>query len=94
MFQPINDKILVELVEKEAQTKGGLFLPDATKEIQNKGKVVAVGSGIEDKNGFLRELPVAVGDTVVYNVTAGVDLEEDGKKCKVISIRDVLGVIR
>lgn len=92
-FQPLNSNILIELVKQDEQTAGGLLLPDSARETQNQGKVLAVGEGIQDRSGNFQKLPVSVGDVLVYNKTAGVEMEVEGKKCKVIAIRDVLGKV-
>ena len=93
MFKPINSNILVELLKSDEKTAGGLILPDSARETKNEGKVLAVGDGIKDKDGNFQPLPVSVGDIIVFNKTAGFELTEDEKSCKVIGIKDVLGKI-
>ena len=93
MFKPINANILVELMKGEEKTAGGLILPETSRETKNEGVVLAVGDGIKDKDGVFQPLPVSVGDVIVFNKTAGFELEQDEKKCKVISIKDVYGKV-
>ena len=93
MFQPINSNILVELMMGEEVTLGGLVIPDSSREVKNEGIILAVGTGIMDKNGVYQQLPVEVGDRVVFNKTSGMDIEEDGKKCRIIAVRDILGKV-
>lgn len=92
-FQPLNSNILVELVKKEEETAGGLLLPDSARETQNQGKVLAVGEGILDREGTFQKLPINVGDILVYNKASGIEMTLEGKKCKVIAMRDVLGKV-
>ena len=92
-LQPLDDRILVERVQSEEKTAGGILLPDTAKEKPTKGKVVAVGPGKLDDSGKPMELGVRVGDTVYYGKYSGTDVEIDGEKLVILREGDVLGVL-
>ena len=89
-LQPLGDRIVVQAVEQEAQTKSGLLIPDSAKEKPQKGTVVAVGPGRLTDEGKRLELDVATGDTVVYSKFAGTEFTEDGDDYLILSERDIL----
>lgn len=92
-IKPIGNRVLLELLEKEATTKGGIFLPDtASKERPMRGKVIAVGSGARDKKGALVPMQVKVGSNVVYSQYAGNEIEIEGKKHLLIKEDEILAV--
>lgn len=91
-IKPIGDKILVEILEAEEKTKGGIILPDTAKEEKTEGKVISVGAGKMLESGKIQPLEVKKGDRVIYNKYAGDDIIIDGKKHKVIREADVLAV--
>ncbi len=89
-LQPLGDRIVVQAVEQEAQTKSGLLIPDSAKEKPQKGTVVAVGPGRLTDEGKRLEMDVATGDTVVYSKFAGTEFTEDGDDYLILSERDIL----
>ena len=91
-IKPLGDKILVEVLEAEAKTKGGIILPDSAKEEKTEGKVISVGSGKVLESGKLQPLEVKKGDRVIYSKYAGDEIIIDGKKHKVIKESEVLAV--
>ena len=91
-IKPLGDKILVEVLEAEEKTKGGIILPDSAKEEKTEGKVVSVGAGKVLESGKLQPLEVKKGDRVIYSKYAGDELIIDGKKHKVIKESEVLAV--
>ncbi len=64
-FRPLHDRVLIEPMEQEARSKGGVIIPDTAKEKPVEGKVVAVGPGTRDENGKLHPLDVKTGDRVL-----------------------------
>ena len=64
-FRPLHDRVLIQPVEQDTKTKGGIIIPDTAKEKPVEGKVIAVGPGARDENGKLRPLDVKVGDRVL-----------------------------
>ena len=91
-IKPLGDKILVEILEAEEKTKGGIFLPDTAKEEKTEGKVIAVGNGKVLDSGKVQALEVKKGDRVIFGKYSGDDIQIDGKKHKVIKESEVLAV--
>ena len=91
-IKPLGDKILVEILEADEITKGGIILPDTAKEEKSEGKVVAVGSGKRLDNGQLQALEVKKGDRVIFGKYSGDEILVDGKKCKILKESEVLAV--
>ncbi len=91
-IKPLFDKIVVEAVESEEKTAGGLFLPDSAKEKPQSAKVLAVGPGgmVDGKEVTMQ---VKVGDVILYNKYAGSDFKLDGKEVTILKQSDVLAVI-
>ncbi len=92
-LRPLDDRIVVEPVEAEQVTAGGIVLPDSAKEKPQRGVVVAVGPGKQLDNGGRGELSVAVGDEVIYGKYSGSDFELDGVEVKILRESDVLAKV-
>ena len=92
-IRPLDDRVLVEPLEAEEKTAGGILLPDTAKEKPQRGKVVAVGPGKLDDNGKPMEIGLRAGDTVYYGKYSGTDIEVDGDKFVILRESDVLGVL-
>jgi chaperonin GroES len=91
-IKPLSDRILVEILEAEEKTKGGIILPDTAKQEKAEGKVVAVGSGKRLENGSLQPLEVKKGDRVLFGKYSGDEIEVDGKKHKILEEKDILAI--
>jgi len=76
-LKPLGDRVVVKAAEAEAQTKSGLFIPDAAKEKPQKGTVVAVGEGRFTEEGKRVPMDVKVGDTVIYGKYAANEVKVD-----------------
>jgi chaperonin GroES len=92
-FKPLYDRILVERVESEEKTAGGLFLPDTAKEKPQQGKIIAVGQGKRTEDGKLIELQVKVGDTILFGKYSGSEIKIDGNEYLIMKEDDVLGIV-
>jgi chaperonin GroES len=92
-IRPLDDRILVEPLEAEEKTAGGILLPDMAKEKPQRGKIVAVGPGKFRDSGDRTPLSVKVGDEVLFGRYAGSELKEGGKEYKVMREGDVLAKI-
>ncbi len=92
-IRPLDDRVVVEPLEAEAKTTGGILLPDSAKEKPQRGRVVAVGPGKLLDSGKRSELSVAKGDEVIYGRYAGNDIEVDGKEIKIMRESDILAKI-
>ena len=78
--RPLADRVLVEVLEAEAKTKGGIILPDTAKEEKTEGKVIAVGTGKVLESGKVQAIEVKKGDRVLFGKYSGDDLVIDGTK--------------
>jgi len=92
-LRPLDDRIVVQPVEAEETTPGGIVLPDTAKEKPQRGKVLAVGPGRLMDNGKRTEMSVAVGDEVIFGKYSGTDIELEGKELKIIRESDVLAKV-
>ncbi|TWU05729.1 co-chaperone GroES [Stieleria varia] len=92
-LRPLDDRVVVQPVEAETTTAGGIVLPDSAKEKPQRGTIVAVGPGKLLDNGNRGELSVAVGDTVIYGKYGGSDIEVDGQEMKILRESDILAKV-
>lgn len=91
--KPMEDRVLVKPLEKETRTESGLYLPESSKERPVQGKVVAVGPGKRLDNGKRADLPIKVGDTIVYGKYAGSEVEIKGIEHLILRESEILGVL-
>jgi chaperonin GroES len=84
--------VLVEVLEAEAKTKGGIILPDTAKEEKTEGKVIAVGAGKMLESGKIQPIEVKKGDRVLFGKYSGDDLMIDGVKHKIVKESEILAV--
>lgn len=92
-IKPLGDRVVVERLEQEEKTAGGILLPDTAKEKPKQGKVLAVGAGAKDENGKRIPMDVSVGDIVLFTQWSGNDIKIDGKDFLVLKESDIIGVI-
>jgi chaperonin GroES len=92
-FRPLYDRILVERVESEEKTKGGIIVPDTAKEKPQQGKVIAVGHGKRLEDGKLIPLEVKAGDTILFGKYAGSEIKIEGNEYLIMKEDDVLGLV-
>jgi len=92
-IRPLDDRVVVEPVEAEQTTAGGIVLPDSAKEKPQRGKVVAVGPGRLLDSGQRGELSVGVGDEVIYGKYGGTDIEINGDDVKILRESDILAKV-
>lgn len=92
-LRPLDDRIVVEPVEAEETTPGGIVLPDTAKEKPQRGIVLAVGPGRLLDSGKRTEVSVAVGDEVIFGKYSGTDIEIDGREVKILRESDVLAKV-
>ena len=91
---PIGDRILVEVLDAEEITKGGIVLPDTAKEKPQKGKVLAVGKGKMLDDGKISPLEVKEGDLVIFGKYSGTELKIDDKTLLMMREEDILGILK
>jgi chaperonin GroES len=92
-LRPLDDRVVVEPVEAEERTAGGIVLPDTAKEKPQRGTVVAVGPGKLLDSGKRGDLSVSVGDVVIYGKYSGTDIELNGNDVKIVRESDILAKV-
>lgn len=92
-IKPLLDRIVLKVIEDTEQTSGGIFIPDSAKEKSQKGEVVAVGQGKALESGEREPMDVKVGDVVLFAKYSGTDVKEGNQTLKILSIKDILGII-
>ena len=92
-LKPLGDRVVIEPLEQEEVTPGGIVLPETAKEKPQKGKVLAAGPGTRDEEGKRIPMEVKVGDTVLFAKYAGTEVKLDSKKLLIIKESDILGIV-
>jgi chaperonin GroES len=92
-IRPLDDRVVVEPVEADEKTSGGILLPDTAKQKPQRGRVLAVGPGKLLDNGNRATLSVAKGDEVIYGRYSGSDIEVDGREIKIMREGDILAKV-
>ncbi len=94
MFKPLNNYVLIQRIEEENKTAGGIIIPDTAKEKPSRGRVIAVGDGIFD-HGTRVPMTVKTGDTVLFAkwASSANDVKIDGAEYVLIKESDILGII-
>ena len=92
-LKPLHDRVLVERVEQEDRTKGGIIIPDTAQEKPMEGKVVSVGGGARNENGQVVGLDVKKGDRILFGKWSGTEVKIDGKELLIMKESDIMGII-
>ncbi|NNJ27318.1 co-chaperone GroES [Alienimonas chondri] len=92
-LNPLDDRVVIEPLEAEETTAGGIVLPDAAKEKSQRGKVLAVGPGKLLDSGERSPVGVEVGDEVLFGKYGGTEIEVDGKDVKILREADILAKV-
>ena len=92
-FRPLHDRVVVQRIDAEAKTKGGIIIPDTAKEKPQEGKIVAVGPGGRDEAGQLIKPDVKVGDRVLFGKWSGTEVKIDGIEYLIMKESDIMGVL-
>ena len=92
-LKPLGSRVVVEPLESEEVTAGGIVLPDTAKEKPQKGTILAAGPGDRDDEGKRIALDVKVGDVVLYAKYSGTEIMVDGKKLLILRESDILAII-
>ena len=92
-LRPLDDRVIVEPVEAEETTAGGIVLPDSAQEKPQRGKVIAVGPGKLLDSGQRGDLSVSVGDEVIFGKYGGTEIEIDGGEVKILRESDILAKV-
>jgi chaperonin GroES len=92
-LKPLGDRLVVEPIEQEEVTAGGIVLPETAKEKPQQGKVLAAGPGARDDEGKRITMDVKAGDKVLYAKYSGTEFKMDGKKLLILRESDLLAII-
>ena len=92
-IRPLDDRIVVEPLDAEETTAGGILLPDSSREKSQRGTVVAVGPGKLLDSGERGEVAVSVGDEVIFGKYGGTEIEVDGNEVKILRESDILAKV-
>jgi chaperonin GroES len=92
-LRPLDDRVVVQPLDAEEVTAGGIVLPDAAREKPQRGKVVAVGAGKLLDSGARGELSVGVGDEVIFGKYGGSEVEVNGEEYKILREADILAKV-
>jgi len=89
----LQDRVIVQRIEEEEKTKGGLIIPDTAKEKPQEGKIIAVGKGKLTEDGKVTPMDVKVNDRVLFGKYSGTEINIDGEEHLIMREEDILGVI-
>lgn len=92
-LKPLGDRVVIEPMEGEEVTTGGILLPETAKEKPQQGKVLAVGAGRRNDDGDIVPMEVKVEDKVLYAKYAGTEIKIDGKKVLIVKESDILAIV-
>src|SRR5882762_4217662 len=91
--RPLDDRVVVEALEAEEKTAGGILLPDSAKQKPSRGRILAVGPGKLRENGERATLAVSKGDEVLFGKYSGNDIEVEGKELKIMRESEILAKV-
>jgi chaperonin GroES len=92
-LKPLGGRVIVEPIEQEEMTAGGIILPETAKEKPQEGKILAAGPGERDEDGKRIAMDVKVGDRILYAKYSGTEVKMDGKKLLIMRESDILAIV-
>ncbi len=92
-IRPLQDRVIVERIEEEERTKGGIIIPDTAKEKPQEGKVIAVGKGKVSDDGKVLPLSVKAGDKILFGKYSGTEIKLNGNEYLIMREEDILGIV-
>ncbi len=92
-LKPLGNRVVIEPIEQEEMTAGGIVLPETAKEKPQKGKILSVGPGDRDEDGKRIPMDVKEGDTVLFAKYSGTEIKMDGKKVLILRENDILAIV-
>jgi chaperonin GroES len=92
-FRPLHDRVVVQRIEEDQKTAGGIIIPDTAAEKPQTGKIVAVGPGARDDDGKIVPLDVKAGDKVLFGKWSGTEVKLDGDDLLIMKESDIMGVL-
>ena|SRR5512135_3445256 len=92
-FRPLHDRVVVERIDADAKSAGGILIPDSAQEKPSQGEIIAVGPGARDENGKLIPIDLKKGDRVLFGKWSGTEVKIDGEDLLIMKESDIMGVI-
>ena len=92
-FRPLHDRVVVERIDADAKSAGGILIPDSAQEKPSQGEIVAVGPGGRDEAGKLIPIDLKKGDRVLFGKWSGTEVKIDGEDLLIMKESDILGVL-
>ncbi len=92
-FSPLHDRVVVEAVDDETKTAGGVIIPDTAQEKPQEGKVISVGPGVRDDDGNYVKPDVKKGDRILYGKWSGTEVKLDGQDYMIMKESDIMGIV-
>ena len=92
-FRPLHDRVVVERIDPEAKSAGGIIIPDTAQEKPSQGEIIAVGPGGRDENGKLIPIDLKIGDRVLFGKWSGTEVKLDSVDYLIMKESDIMGVI-
>ncbi|HVQ79635.1 MAG: co-chaperone GroES [Pseudolabrys sp.] len=93
-FRPLHDRVVVERIDADAKSAGGILIPDSAQEKPSQGEIVAVGPGGRDDAGKLIPIDLKKGDRVLFGKWSGTEVKIDGQDLLIMKESDVMGVLQ
>ena len=93
-FRPLHDRVVVERIDPEAKSTGGIIIPDTAQEKPSQGEIIAVGPGGRDESGKLTPLDVKKGDKILFGKWSGTEVKIDGQDLLIMKESDIMGVLQ
>lgn len=93
-FRPLHDRVVVERIDADAKSAGGILIPDSAQEKPSQGEIVAVGPGGRDEAGKLIPIDLKKGDRVLFGKWSGTEVKIDGEDLLIMKESDIMGVLQ
>jgi len=92
-FRPLHDRVVVERIDAEGKSTGGIIIPDTAQEKPSEGKIIAVGPGGRDEAGKLVPIDLQKGDRVLFGKWSGTEVKIDNVDYLIMKESDIMGVL-
>jgi len=93
-FRPLHDRVVVERIDADAKSAGGIIIPDSAQEKPSQGEIIAVGPGGRDEAGKLIPIDLKKGDRVLFGKWSGTEVKIDGEDLLIMKESDIMGVLQ
>jgi chaperonin GroES len=93
-FRPLHDRVVIERIDADTKSAGGILIPDSAQEKPSQGQIVAVGPGGRDEAGKLIPIDLKAGDRVLFGKWSGTEVKIDGKDLLIMKESDIVGVLQ